>query len=145
MQPALHHAFNSHDCHLHAVVRVCDMLRLSCMQMRVEELEAVCHAASFESSLRRAMANTSPICSVSPSTDSNASSQSCLHDHASASRHQEAASSFFHGAADTHFRTAGIAPGPLGPLNLQFLDSPTEKRQLHVWSILGTACCQRLQ
>ena len=47
--------------------------------MRVEELEAACHAASFESSLRRAMAQASPACSVSASTDSNASSQSYLH------------------------------------------------------------------
>lgn len=47
--------------------------------MRVEELEAACHAASFESSLRRAMAQTSPACSVSASTDSNASSQSYMH------------------------------------------------------------------
>lgn len=46
--------------------------------MRVEELEAVCHAASFESSLRRAMAQTSPVCSVSASTDSNDSSQSFI-------------------------------------------------------------------
>ena len=46
--------------------------------MRVEELEAACHAASFESSLRRAMAQTSPACSVSASTDSNASSQSYI-------------------------------------------------------------------
>ena len=47
--------------------------------MRVEELEAACHAASFESSLRRAMAQTSPACSVSASMDSNASSQSYIH------------------------------------------------------------------
>lgn len=47
--------------------------------MRVEELEAACHAASFESSLRRAMAQTSPACSVSASTDSNDSSQSYIH------------------------------------------------------------------
>lgn len=47
--------------------------------MRVEELEAACHAASFESSLRRAMAHTSPVCSVSASTDSNDSSQSYVH------------------------------------------------------------------
>ena len=50
-----------------------------CVQMRVEELEAACHAASFESSLRRAMAQTSPVCSVSASTDSNDSSQSYVH------------------------------------------------------------------
>ena len=43
------------------------------MQMRVEELEAACHAASFETSLRRAMAQTSPVCSVSASTDSSQS------------------------------------------------------------------------
>lgn len=47
--------------------------------MRVEELEAACHAASFESSLRRAMAQTSPACSVSATTDSNDSSQSYVH------------------------------------------------------------------
>lgn len=75
------------------------------MQMRVEELEAVCHAANFESSLRRAMANTSPICSVSPSTDSNASSQSCLHSHATAARHQQSTSGF----QNMNFRTGGSA------------------------------------
>lgn len=47
--------------------------------MRVEELEAACHAASFESSLRRAMAQTSPACSVSATTDSNDSSHSYVH------------------------------------------------------------------
>ncbi len=75
--------------------------------MRVEELEAVCHAASFESSLRRAMAQTSPVCSVSASTDSNDSSQSFVHaDHDA--RHADAASSSFQpGSFGTPYRTSG--------------------------------------
>ena len=73
--------------------------------MRVEELEAVCHAASFETSLRRAMAQTSPVCSVSASTDSNDSSQSFVHaDHDES--HANAATSSFQFGAD--FRASGI-------------------------------------
>ena len=64
------------------------------VQMRVEELEAVCHAASFESSLRRAMAHTSPVCSVSASTDSNDSSQSFIHADHDADPADAATSSF---------------------------------------------------
>jgi len=59
--------------------------------MRVEELEAVCHAASFESSLRRAMAHTSPVCSVSASNDS---SQSFIHADHDADQADAATSSF---------------------------------------------------
>ena len=54
------------------------------------------------------MANTSPICSVSPSTDSNASSQSCLHNHASADRQQQATSSFQQTTASRGFAAAGV-------------------------------------
>jgi len=64
------------------------------VQMRVEELEAVCHAASFESSLRRAMAHTSPVCSVSASTDSNDSSQSFIRADHDADQADAATSSF---------------------------------------------------
>ena len=74
---------------------VCPYLCLSVyVQMRVEELEAVCHAASFESSLRRAMAHTSPVCSVSASTDSNDSSQSFIHADHDADQADAATSSF---------------------------------------------------
>lgn len=78
--------------------------------MRVEELEAACHAASFESSLRRAMAQTSPACSVSASTDSNRSSQSYIHaedEHhmpsaTASSYHQHGFSSQFRQQPDAH-------------------------------------------
>ena len=75
--------------------------------MRVEELEAVCHAASFESSLRRAMAQTSPVCSVSASTDSNISSQSFVHTADQQANEAEAATSSFQHAgyeSDYHAR-----------------------------------------
>ena len=74
--------------------------------MRVEELEAVCHAASFASSLRRAMAQNSPVCSVSASTDSNASSQSFIHTDAHDTRHADAAtSSYQHATYGSEFDT----------------------------------------
>ncbi|DBB12970.1 TPA: hypothetical protein ACH3X3_005714 [Trebouxia sp. C0006] len=76
-------------------------------QMRVEELEAVCHAASFESSLRRAMAHTSPVCSVSASTDSNDSSQSFIRAEHDADQADAATSSFQAHSFGTSLRSNG--------------------------------------
>ncbi len=75
--------------------------------MRVEELEAVCHAASFESSLRRAMAHTSPVCSVSASTDSNDSSQSFIRAEHDADQADAATSSFQAHSFGTSLRSNG--------------------------------------
>lgn len=72
--------------------------------MRVEELEAACHAASFESSLRRAMAQTSPACSVSATTDSNDSSQSYVHAEHDSFEPSAAASSYQQHDFNSQFR-----------------------------------------